>query len=348
MESADGRRGTAPEPSAAPGSGGPDPAFSHPALFYRGDDEYLDATVAFVRQGLAVGEPVAVAVPAPRLALLRTALGGSADAVHFTDMSAAGRNPGRIIPGVLRAFCDTRGPGPVRIIGEPVWPGRSELEYPACAQHEALINMAFHGRAATILCPYDARALAPGVLADAWATHPVVIENGSERRSRAYAPEHVVAAYNTPLPEPRHPAVFAFDDERLREAREFAVRVAAGFGAGRTGLEDLSLAVAELTTNSVLHGGGSGEIRLWAEDGHLVCEVRDRGRLADPLAGRRVPPPGRPGGRGLLMVNHLADLVRTQTGPRGTVIRAYLALPAAPGRGHGGGVPSAPPSPAGH
>ena len=31
----------------------------------------------------------------------------------------------------------------VRVIGEPIWPGRSDLEYPACVQHEALINRAF-------------------------------------------------------------------------------------------------------------------------------------------------------------------------------------------------------------
>jgi anti-sigma regulatory factor (Ser/Thr protein kinase) len=217
------------------------------------------------------------------------------------------------------------------IIGEPVWPGRSDLEYPACMQHEALINAAFDGRAATILCPYDARALSPRVLEDAWATHPVVIESGRERRSRTYAPEDVVAAYNTPLPEPLYAFSFSFDAKGLCDARQFAARAAGDLGLGGDRLEDLTLAVAELTTNSVLHGGGSGGIRLWAEDGRLVCEVCDAGRLGDPLAGRRVPAAGSPGGRGLLMVNHLADLVRVHAGPAGTAVRFYLALPAAPG-----------------
>ncbi|HEY5835838.1 anti-sigma factor RsbA family regulatory protein [Streptomyces sp.] len=298
--------------------------FHHPALFYRDEAEYLHCTLPFVLGGLDAGEPVAVAVPPHRLEMLRAALGPRADAVHFTDMTRAGRNPGRIIPGVLRAFCDTQPVGRVRIIGEPVWPGRTPLEYPACVQHEALINAAFHGRAATILCPYDATGLAPDVLADALATHPVVIEDGREHKSAWYAPEDAVASYNTPLAEPRYAAVFAFDEERLRDARQFAVQVAGGLGMTGVRLDDLALAVAELTTNSVLHGGGSGEIRVWAEDEQVVCEVRDGGRLSDPLAGRRPPSPGHPGGRGLLMVNHLADLVRTHIGPGGTVIRCYV------------------------
>lgn len=305
------------------------PAFSHPALFYRDDREYLDGTTAFVRGGLDAGEPVAVAAPPSRLGLLRSALGAAARTVHFVDMTHAGRNPGRIIPGVLRAFCDKQlGMGSadrVRIIGEPIWPGRTAVEYPACVQHEALINAAFDGLSVTILCPYDATGLKPEVLADAYATHPVVIEDGRERPSAEYAPERAVAAYNIPLPEPTYAASFAFDDERLRAARQFAVELAGGLGVAGTRLDDLALAVSELTTNSVLHGGGSGVIRLWAEDGHVVCEVADGGRLSDPLAGRRLPPAGRPGGRGLLMVNHVADLVRTHAGPDGTAIRFYLA-----------------------
>jgi anti-sigma regulatory factor (Ser/Thr protein kinase) len=55
----------------------------------------------------------------------------------------------------------------------------------------------------------------------------------------------------------------------------------------------------------------------------LVVEVADAGRLDDPLAGRRPAPPHQLGGRGLLMVHHLADLVRTATGPGGTTTRTY-------------------------
>lgn len=159
--------------------------FVHPALFYRDEREYLAGVVPFVRKALAAGEPVAVAVPTENLRLLKAEI-GTGEAVRFLDMREAGRNPGRIIPGVLRAFADAQPPGTrVRIVGEPIWAGRTATEYPACVQHEALINAAFQGRPVTILCPYDTRRLDPQAVADAYATHPVVVDAAPGARRRA-------------------------------------------------------------------------------------------------------------------------------------------------------------------
>ncbi|MFI9818911.1 anti-sigma factor RsbA family regulatory protein [Streptomyces sp. NPDC052013] len=307
------------------GSSGP---FVHPALFYRDEQQYLDGTVSFVREGLAAGDPVAVAVPGDNLRLIRDALGDDATSVRLLDMREAGRNPGRIIPGVLRKFADAQPDGRrVRIIGEPIWAGRSATEYPACVQHEALINAAFQGRTATILCPYDERRLPEHVLADAYATHPTVIAAGSGpgRDSAAYAPEEIVARYNEPLPPAPGALVFPFEAETLTQARHTAADEGRRLGLTGMRLEDLALAMAELTTNSVVHGGGTGVLRVWADGGHVVCEVRDRGRLTDPLAGRRPVPREQPGGRGLLLVNLIADLVRVHTGDEGTTIRCWFA-----------------------
>lgn len=91
-------------------------------------------------------------------------------------------------------------------------------------------------------------------------------------------------------------------------------------------LVDAELAVAELTTNSVVHGGGRGMLAIWAGQDHLVIEVRDSGRLTDPLAGRRPPERGQVGGRGLILVNYVSDLVRVHTGDDGTTVRLYLSL----------------------
>jgi hypothetical protein len=106
-------------------------AFVHPALFYRTEQEYTQQTVTFLREGLTNGEPTAVAVPGPNLELIKAGLGGDAEGILFLDMTEAGRNPGRIIPKVLRGFADAHPKGRVRIIGEPIWAGRSAVEYPA-------------------------------------------------------------------------------------------------------------------------------------------------------------------------------------------------------------------------
>ena len=120
--------------------------FVHPALLYRSHREYLDGLIPFITAGLEGQEPVAVTVPEPNLRLLSDALGPAAARVTLIDMTEAGRNPGRIIPVVLRAFADRHPERHVRIVGEPIWGGRTATEYPACVQHEALINSAFAGR----------------------------------------------------------------------------------------------------------------------------------------------------------------------------------------------------------
>ncbi|MFD1151494.1 anti-sigma factor RsbA family regulatory protein [Saccharothrix hoggarensis] len=304
--------------------------FVHEALLYRDDEQYLAGTVPFVRDGLAAGEPVLVAVPQRGIDLLRAALGRQADQVEFLDMTRAGRNPGRIIPGVLTAFTDNAvehaTTGRVRIIGEPIWPGRTELEYPACVQHEALINTAFEDRPAWILCPYDTANLSPDAIRDAETTHPVVVEDDRRRPSTDYREPFLIAEeFNRPLPPPP-PDVLTrgFDLDGLGVTRRLVAGFATEAGLTADQVEDLVLAVNELTTNSVVHGGGGGTLLLWCEDAAVVCEVRDAGRIENPMVGRRNPGANARGGYGVMLVNLLCDLVRVHTGDSGTSIRVYV------------------------
>lgn len=299
--------------------------FLHQAFFYRGTAEYLDGTVPFLREGLAAGEPVAVAVPGPNLRLILAGLGPDAERVRLLDMTRAGRNPGRIIPSVLCTFADAHPSGRVRIIGEHRWVGRAPREYPDCAHHEALINIAFAGRPVTILCPYDADRLGPQTLADAQACHPVLIDASQRRASATYVPERLVAGDRRLLPAAAGPCL-TFDATKAALAQQFASDHATRLGLDGDHAE-LKLIVGELTANSLVHGGGTGTLRIWARRGYLVCEVRDAGHSRDPLGGRPSADPKRAGGRGLLLVNYLSDLVQQHTGPQGTATRVYLKLP---------------------
>ncbi|MCC3764068.1 sensor histidine kinase [Glycomyces sp. TRM65418] len=315
--------------------------FEHPALFYSGLDAYLEGTIPYIDAGLDAGEPVAVAVPTLNLASVRDALGTCAEQVLLIDMAEAGANPGRIIPGVVHAFAEAHLEHRVRLITESTWPGRTGTEYPACAQHEALVNLAFTDHAATILCPYDTAGLDRHMIADARATHPVLIDRTGCHPSDQYDPDRVFADHNQQLPTPPWTAIErAADQATLDNARWFLTSYGRKAGLSDTKLIDLEIAVTELLTNSIEHGGGIGTLRIWTDDRHLICDVSDAGHLTDPLAGRRPAHGGERHGRGLLLANHIVDLVRTHTCDTGTTVRIHLRLPTSPHQSSPGGWPA--------
>jgi anti-sigma regulatory factor (Ser/Thr protein kinase) len=181
-----------------------------------------------------------------------------------------------------------------------------------------------HGTAWTLLCPYDTSSLSPAVVDEAFRSHPHVRDQGSTQPSGAYAVS--VAHSGEPLPEPAaRPEALVFDADRLSRARRLVAALAetAGLDAARTG--ELVLAVNELATNSLRHGGGTGTLRLWRDTAAVVCEVSDGGVIQAPLAGREIPDPDPESGRGLWLVNQLCDLVQIRSGPSGTTVRVHMA-----------------------
>jgi len=307
--------------------------FAHPALFYSGAEEYLAATVPFIRAGLDADEPVLVAVPADNLELVRRALGDDADRVVLHDMAVAGRNPGRIIPQVLLAFAAVHEGKPVRIIGEPIWHGRTATEYPACAQHEALINLAFAGRPATIVCPYDTQRIDPAWLNDALRTHPEVWARTRRLRSPSYGdPAQTAAMFNQPLsPPPTHAATIGITRGKLASVRRFAANHANTAGLTPERAADVALAVDELAANTIRHTHADGVLAVWTEHDDLICQLTDSGHITDPLAGRLPAAPDQvTGGRGLLIVNALCDLVRTYTRQGSTTTQLHQRIDSPP------------------
>lgn len=302
------------------------PAFDHCALLYHSEREYVDWLVRFISEGLDREHPVLVAVPGDRLAPLRDALGDVASDVTMTDIMGFGRNPGRILAAQL-AFVE-RHPGQhVRIVAEPVWAGRTASEHSACMQHEALANIAFDGLAVTGLCPYDASCLAESVLADVRLTHPQIWWRGSRKRSPEYALDAALDQCNQPLATNPAAVTYTVDDAAdLAGARRCGDRYGRLLGMSRDNVADLLLVATELATNSLDHAGAACRLAFWYEAGHVVCEARDIGHWADPLAGRRPPAARGLGPYGLFVVNTIVDLLRTHTSAAGTTIHAYLRL----------------------
>jgi anti-sigma regulatory factor (Ser/Thr protein kinase) len=299
-------------------------ALGHQALFYRGDQDYVDGVLEFIRPGLEADEPIAVAVPAPRAALLRQRLASLRPDIEMLDMYELGRNPARIIPAVHDMLA-RHGGQLLHYVGEPIWPGRSPEEIREATRHEALINLAWPGARIRVLCPYDAEALDAAVLADAERTHPWVIKDGIGSLSRRYSAVVPLTSEEPLASPPGHATSYEFGAGDLCHVRALVTEHAAAAGLDRARTGDLVLAANEVATNALKHARAPGRIDLWTSPEAVVCQLEDPGHIADPLAGRHAPRPSVDGGLGLWMVNQLCDLVEVRTGAGGTRIRLHMS-----------------------
>src|SRR3989441_2351499 len=305
-----------------------EPAFRHEALFYSGESDFLAGTLSFIRASIAAEEPILVAVGDGRIQALKSELNGGGELVQFADMAQIGRNPPCIIP-VWGEFVSEHAAGgrALRGIGEPIWPGRTAAELVECQRHESLLNLAFAGAPGFwLLCPYDADALDSEVLEEACRSHPFVAEDSVPRTSDSYlGPGVAPSPFGGELQPPsREPDEVAFSITSLRAMRGFVADRgrSAGLDANRTA--DLVLAVSEVASNSVLHGGGGGHLRVWRDGEELLCGVRDHGRFDPPLVGRERPTDDQSSGRGLWLLNHLCDLVQIRSCPSGKLGRLHM------------------------
>ncbi len=305
-------------------------SFKHEAMPYDGREQFVAGTASFIREGLAAGEPTLVMVKADKIGWLRDELQGQADSVQFADMGQIGRNPARIIPAWREfAHANSREGRGTRGIGEPIWAGRSSTELVECQHHESLLNKAFAGTAGfRLICPYDASNLPPAVIDEARRSHPAVRVGGEVAPSGLYRGDDDAAyAFGDPLPEPKAPRhVLPFGVGTLQAVRKFAARHAALAGMSEPKKDDVLFVVNEVATNSVRHANGQGQLRAWRERDELVFEVRDDGRIDEPLVGRTRPALGQTDGMGLWLVNQLCELVQVRSSAAGTVVRMHIAL----------------------
>jgi anti-sigma regulatory factor (Ser/Thr protein kinase) len=301
-------------------------SFRHEAYFYADHAEFVAGVTSFAHDALVQGEPVLVVVDPATIDMVRGALNGASDHIQFADMTDVGRNPARIIP-VWQEFVDRYAATSRRLrgISQPVWVGRSPPELAECRQHEALLNLAFADTPGFwLLCPYDISSLDQSVINQAVGTHPFVIGRRAGPRNPRYQNGADAGLLEDPLPEPDRAPIECLFGPDLAGVRRFVARYAEEVGLSGSVAADLILVAAELTTNSLRHGGGAGLLRLWVDDGAVVCEVQDRGRLTDPLVGRRKPTGRHDESRGLWVVNQICDLVQLRSSKQGTTVRAQV------------------------
>ncbi|HZI37647.1 MAG TPA: MEDS domain-containing protein [Acidimicrobiia bacterium] len=160
----------------------------HRVLLYGSDEDFAAGTVPFLTDGVTRSDARLVVTTPRRIRLVQKALAAGSDEVEFASSASWYRSP---VEAMRRyhAFVSERfaaGAGWVRIIGEPVWVGRSEAEMAAWTRYESLINVALASAPATIVCPYDTTAVPATVLAGAHCTHPQVTHEGGTTANRRY------------------------------------------------------------------------------------------------------------------------------------------------------------------
>jgi transcriptional regulator with XRE-family HTH domain len=154
--------------------------FEHRLLEYSSDEDYLEAAIPFIAEGLERSECVLVVTTPAQTALVRDTLDVRSEPVEFADsaewydsLSGAVRRYHAFVKQKFEA-----GATWIRIVGDPVWAGRSRAEITAWFRYESLVNLAFASAPATIVCPYDSRSVPAEVIADARRTHPEVADLG--------------------------------------------------------------------------------------------------------------------------------------------------------------------------
>ena len=129
---------------------------------------------------------------------------------------------------------------------------------------------------------------------------------------------------------PESAVSFEVDLPALSALRGEVARCGRSAGLDEATRNDLVLAVNELMTNVVRHGGGFGRMWLWHDGDWFYCMVADRGRGL-PMAPKELyesqPLATAPTGRGLWLNWQFVQRVRIQTGADGTAVT--IAFPRA-------------------
>ncbi len=163
-------------------------AADHRALIYGSDEEFLAAAIPFLTEGIERSDSLLAVTTEAQGKLLRDTLEDGSEHIEFADSMDWYDSPSGA-SNRYRAFVKQKfeeGAAWIRIVGEPVWSGRSEAEITAWTRYESLLNMTFASMPTTIVCPYDTRTLPADIVENASTTHPQVAHGDHATPSPLY------------------------------------------------------------------------------------------------------------------------------------------------------------------
>jgi transcriptional regulator with XRE-family HTH domain len=161
---------------------------NHSAFPYRTEDQFQTTMGTFLAEGIERSEALLAVTTGRNIELLQEHLGQDSRNVQFIEASGFYRTPIAALDAFW-AFAETqleRGANWVRIVGEPVWPGRSDAEVRVWTRYESLFNLKFAASPLTVVCPYDERSVSPEIVREAQLTHPHTVGDRGISQSLHY------------------------------------------------------------------------------------------------------------------------------------------------------------------
>jgi anti-sigma regulatory factor (Ser/Thr protein kinase) len=307
--------------------------FHHDALLFDSPEQLVDVAVPFLLEGVAAGEAAVVATSGPTAQVVREAVEDD-PLVHVLERHELYRARTPTAITTVRRLAEQQaaaGVPRVRVVGEVDF-GPTERTWLEWQRYEAVINGALADWPLWGLCVFDTQRLPEPVLESALATHPTLVTpDGRAANPEFTEPEKYLRSMPVP-PEPleetppRLEAAAVVDFAGLR--RTVGAELAT-VDAPADLLDDFLLAIDEMTSNALRHGGPPVCLRLWIADDRLACTISDQGPgFDDPFAGYG-PAHGDDlsrGGMGLWLARQLCDHVDITTDADGTRVRLTLHL----------------------
>jgi anti-sigma regulatory factor (Ser/Thr protein kinase) len=307
--------------------------YTHDALFFDSPGQLTDVAVPFLLEGLAAGEAAVVATSSGTANLLREAVDGD-PRVHVIERGDVYRARTPTAITTFRRLAEQHaadGVKRVRVVGEVDF-GPTERDWLEWQRYESVINDALAEWPLWGLCVFDTQRLPAPLIESALRTHSTLVTDGDRAPNPDFAdPADYLRSLPVPVEplEDTAPRLAAPDVSDFIGLRHAVAAELDRVPAPRDAVEDFLLAVDEMTSNAMRHGGPPVSLRLWVADDRIVCTISDHGPgWDDPFAGYG-PAHGEDlsrGGMGLWLARQLCDHVDISSDGAGARVRLTLRL----------------------
>ena len=329
----------------ASASAGQDDAL-HAAAFYDSAESLRTRAVPYLREGLKRAESVVVVTSNGVEQVLKSALGGDAERVHWQAVEVSYRRLGAMFEGFRQFLADQRAAGAaMRLLTQSGGDGGPD-RLAAYLRFEAMANEVYRPYGYQWACLYDKDAHPPEILRQVREVHPQVLEPGGRTiRSTDYVPPGEFVARGGP-PAPIPPDVVEFDFEltgpgQLRTLRRLLNAWTASRGIDGDDADAVLIAVGEAVTSALQHRapqhrapqhrdlqhGAPARVRAWTSGG--TARVRIDAASAAPIpatTGYHRPHTANDHDTGLWVARQLADILTIHTDQAGTTIELHFPL----------------------